>query len=386
LSAHTTGAGNLGGARDEQRAAEGDKIGGEFGPATSSLSEAQSLRPLRVGVVGARQAVQGIGAYVAREFARAGCEVVGIVGTSAATVAAARADLAQRFGLSCEGYTELAELLARQRPDIVALCSPAGSHREQLAVALAGGAHVFCEKPLWWDESCRAPGRSGAVGDELASLVAGIAQGFAARGLLLGLNTQWPCTLDCYRRLYPDVLRGEGPWAVSRFEMLLSPIRRGSDLVVDGAPHALSLLEALTGHGRVEAVSARWPGPDDTALDLAFRYVHARGSTAATLRLRTCPQQPRPAGYGIDGAWADRQVTQPGYRMALAGAGRSEALHDPLDLRVAQFVAEVRARKPTDVQGLVESLANLRDLVAAAEDRGRPRAGPAAGPSPEVSA
>ncbi len=356
MSAHTTGASDSG------------------GPAT--------LRPLRVGVVGARQAVQGIGAYVAREFARAGCDVVGIVGTSAATVAEARVDLERRFGLSCEGYTQLAELLARQRPDIVALCSPAGGHREQLAEALAAGVHVFCEKPLWWDDSCR----SSAGGDALASVVAGMAQGFADRGLLLELNTQWPCTLESYRRLHPDVLRGEAPWPVSRFDMLLSPIRRGPDLVVDGAPHALSLLAALTGHGRVEAVSARWPGPDDTALDLAFRYVHARGETAVSLRLRTCPQQPRPAGYGVDGAWAERQVTQPGYRMSLSAAGRSEPLHDPLDLRVARFVADVRARKATDVQGLVESLVNLRDLVAAAEDRDRPRPGPAADPASEVPA
>jgi predicted dehydrogenase len=361
-------------------------------------------RPLRVGVVGARQAVQGIGAYVAREFARAGCEVAGIVGTSEASVAAAQADLAARFGLACEGFTSLPELLARQRPDVVALCSPAGSHRAQLELALEAGAHVFCEKPLWWDETCaparpaapprtegpraegpraEGPRAEGPGADELSRRVRALAEGFRSRGLLLALNTQWPCTLEAFRRLYPGVLTGTGPWPVRRFDMLLSPIRRGAEMVVDGAPHALSLLDALTGHGHVETVVAHRPGPDDTALDLAFRWIHAQGATEASLRLRTCPSQPRPAGYGIDGAWAERGVTQPGYRMQLTGGGRSEPLHDPLDLRVAQFVAQVRAGTPTDVQGLVESLANLRDLVAAAGDRGT---GQAAGPSPEVPA
>ena len=343
---------------------------GEPAPATNTGSARPAAR-LRVGVVGARQAVQGIGAYVAREFARAGCDVVGIVGTRQETVAAARADLAQRFGLQCEGYTDLPALLARQRPDIIALCSPAGCHRAQLQAALAAGAHVFCEKPLWWE-----PGTLERPAAELVAQVTALAAGFAEAGRLLALNTQWPFTLECFGRLHPGVLAGPPPWPVRRFEMLLSPIRSGQDMVVDGAPHLISMLAALLGPGRARDIRATWNGAGEgsagpsagggTSLDLALGYEHARGTTQVLLRLRQCPQQPRPAGYGIDGAWAERQVSQPGYRMALAGAGRSEALHDPLDLCVAAFVAAVARGEATDGQTLVESLAILRDLVAAA--------------------
>lgn len=313
---------------------------------------------MKVGVVGARKAVQGIGAYVCRAFASAGCEVAGIVGTSAASVEDARAELLARFALRPAGFTDVRELLDRVKPDILAVCSPTRVHRPALEAALAARVHVLCDKPLWWEEGDTQRPRT-----ELEARVRALAEGFAAAGRLLELNAQWPATLPAFRSLHPHA-----PAVPRRLRMLLSPITTGTAMIVDAAPHILSLLAATAGPGRVRDVAVRGLlGEDSEVLDLDFTWEHAGGATHAALALRRCEHQPRPAGYGLDGCWAERLVTLPDYRMELAGDGRSVPLEDPLDLHVAGFVARARAGTPPDVEGLVESLANLRDLVAAAE-------------------
>ncbi|AVH60119.1 MULTISPECIES: Gfo/Idh/MocA family protein [Streptomyces] len=44
-------------------------------------------------------------------------------------------------------YTDLDRMLAEQRPDLVAICTPPTVHREQTVAALRAGAWVWCEKP-----------------------------------------------------------------------------------------------------------------------------------------------------------------------------------------------------------------------------------------------
>jgi predicted dehydrogenase len=310
---------------------------------------------LSVGVIGARKVVQGIGAYVARAFRTAGCEVTGLVGTTPASVEAARADLAASYGIRAEGFTDVRALLAARRPDILAICSPTAVHRAALQAALAARVHVLCDKPLWWEAAtAREPA--------LEAAVRALAQGFRDAGRRLELNAQWPVTLSAYRSLHPRAEAG----GVQSVEMLLSPITRGPAMVVDAAPHLISLLHAVLGPGRVEGASVEG---EDEALAVTFTWRHAAGAARAALTLRRCATQPRPAGYALNGCWAERRVILPGYAMELVSEGRAVPLPDPLDAHVADFVGRVRAGAPTDVEALVESMATLRDLVAAAEVR-----------------
>lgn len=46
-----------------------------------------------------------------------------------------------------KGYTDLAEMLAEERPDLVHVCTPPGVHRAQVEACLAAGASVLVEKP-----------------------------------------------------------------------------------------------------------------------------------------------------------------------------------------------------------------------------------------------
>lgn len=98
--------------------------------------------PLRVALVGA-----GIGVNYAEAFQRvAGSEVVALCAASLhrASPAAARLGIA---GV----YTDLTEMLARERPDVVAIATPNDLHHPMTIEALEAGAHVLCDKPLALD-------------------------------------------------------------------------------------------------------------------------------------------------------------------------------------------------------------------------------------------
>ena len=101
---------------------------------------------LHAAIVGARRARQGTGEYVARELAALGCTVGAIVGTTSGTTDTARRTLAERYGITCRGYTSLARLLEAEDVQVVVVCSPPEVHLEHVGV---GG------------------GRLGAVGDQL---------------------------------------------------------------------------------------------------------------------------------------------------------------------------------------------------------------------------
>ena len=57
------------------------------------------------------------------------------------------ADFQETYGVP-NGYRDVAEMLKAQRPDVVQICSPPGSHVELSIACLEAGARVLCEKPL----------------------------------------------------------------------------------------------------------------------------------------------------------------------------------------------------------------------------------------------
>jgi len=288
----------------------------------------------RVLVIGARRRRQGLGAYVAKAFHDAGCDVCAVVGTSNESAAAA-ADELRPAEIAAKPYVDLRDALREQQPAIVAICSPFRVHREQLELVAEAGCHCLCEKPLWW-----------GPGVESASETASLVDSFLKAGLLLDLLTQWPQTLGTYLELFPQSA-AEPP---ERFEMRLSPIASGPDMVLDAMPHVLSMVWALTkASGEIDAARAAF---DDGGRELTVDFDYRVGSRTmrVTAQFVTCPEQPRPAWYGINGRIAERKIDMTaGYAMRLVAGhdagGRSVALPDPLPMHVRQFVDEVRGER-----------------------------------------
>ncbi|MFF9624078.1 Gfo/Idh/MocA family protein [Streptomyces griseosporeus] len=100
-------------------------------------------RRIRAAVVGTGAIARGSHLPALARLAEEGeTEVVAAVDVDAAAVQAFCTE-----GGVPHAYTDLARMLAEQRPDLVTICTPPTLHREQSVAALRAGAWVWCEKP-----------------------------------------------------------------------------------------------------------------------------------------------------------------------------------------------------------------------------------------------
>ena len=122
-------------------------------------------------------------------------ELIAAVDVDPDRLDAFRAEAAEgAAGFTVAGYTDLAAMLAAERPDLVHICTPPALHRVQAVAALNAGAWVLCEKPpclslAEYDEIAAAEDPGSATGGPYASVVFQHRFGSAART---------PAT--CYRR------------------------------------------------------------------------------------------------------------------------------------------------------------------------------------------
>ena len=84
---------------------------------------------------------------IATFHARALAEIRGakLIGCYDAISAASERTAAEQ---GCQAYTDLKDLLADQRIDVVTICTPSGAHMEPAVAAAKAGKHVVVEKPL----------------------------------------------------------------------------------------------------------------------------------------------------------------------------------------------------------------------------------------------
>ena len=302
-------------------------------------------------VIGARRARQGTGSFLARALARSGVQVRAVVGTQPGTVREAAAELAPFLANEPRGYTRVAEALEREQPDLVAIASPIEHHRRHLEEAAAAGAHVLVEKPLWWGDVADRP-----------AVTESILEAFAARKRYLAVVAQWPWTLPAFFACHPE-LTGR---PVEQFSMWLSPISRGTRMVLDSVSHPLSVLEALVGGGEIESAEAVFSAGERSTVDLTFDFVHAGGRVRSTCRLTTVPEPPRPAGLSINGRAVTRRIEPPGYNLFFEAGSRRIPVPDPLPRVVREFVERMKAGAALDRDSLTRNMRNLEHLVVAA--------------------
>lgn len=320
----------------------------------------------RIAVVGARRRRQGTGAFIAARFAELGHDVCAIVGASRDGLAAASGALKRDLGVEVRGYTDVEALFAEQDVNVLVVASPDSTHLEYLEAAVRAGCHVFCEKPLWWsaDGVCPAPE---AASRKTAALV----ERFDAARRTLFVNLQWPHTLSAFRTLHPGSPPAQD---VERFEMRLSPESIGAQMVVDAAPHLLSMLHRLLGDGEILNGAACYDGAERDALTLTFDYRHECGDTRVALVLKRFSGQPKPAGYSINGDCAERRVRMPDYLLSLASRDRCIPMDDPLKQSVEAFLNAVRRKSPNPKRALAAGMAQLCRLVQLCE-RAEPQGG-----------
>jgi predicted dehydrogenase len=315
------------------------------------------LTAARVGLIGARRRRQGLGPFVARDLVAAGASVPCFLGTSEETLEAARRELEERAGVVARGYVDVDQMLAREALDAVAILSPAETHEVHLDSALAAGLHVLCEKPFVWG------------GRGLASRAADWTGRFSEAGLLIRENCQWPYTLPAFGELHPEAL-DESP---THFSMRLSPASSGVQMLGDSLPHALSLLQSLAPGDDASVESPRFSRASSSAASLRVEFSYRTSGAAVAAEVDLIPSDafPRPAGYGVNGRWAERKVDAADYSIAFAAGGREVPVQDPLGLRIEAFVRELESVRhaETGPQALeiVQRMELLESLVLAWE-------------------
>jgi hypothetical protein len=263
---------------------------------------------LRVGILGARRGRQGLGPFVARCLREAGAEVVGFTATSDATVAQACDQLREMGGVNAPGFTDGNALVDATLPDALAILTPPEHHGAGLRLALDAGLHALCEKPFLWT--------GGGDLDEASRLVAG----FADAGLVLRENCQWPYTLPAWRALHDDA--PSGPPA--RFAMRMAPASQGVQMIADALPHPISVLQAIAPAAAPQVLDPHFSaaGPDAEELSLRFGWQAGEHTVECLVDLSRSPNQPREAGYALDGRWGHRLVRTADYAQFLASGAR----------------------------------------------------------------
>ena len=202
------------------------------------------MKPLRVLVVGCGN----MGASHARAYHRltSDFQLCGLVARTPATRDALSAELG---GVAT--FADFAQAFAATKPDVVSVNTYPDTHAAIAKVALQGGAHVFCEKPL-------------AETVEEAQQIADLALQRGRKlvvGYILRVHPAWQKFLEVARTLgKPLVMRmnlnqqSSGPaWAVHR------QLMASTTPIVDCGVHYVDVMCQLTGARpvRVHGIGAR---------------------------------------------------------------------------------------------------------------------------------
>ena len=291
---------------------------------------------LKCAVIGA----SGIGKQHAKWYHLEGCQVVAFAGRSPESVAKTTANLKTLFPFEGRGYCDVQEMLKKERPDIVSVCSPPEMHKEHAVAALAAGAHVFCEKPMVW----RKGASPASMLDEADQMVK---SGRDARRIL-GLNTQYAAILPDYLNIYQKAL---GPlrqvnWIFMRMESKGSGGQKEyDDIWVDLASHPISLVLKWVPDGHLDEASMRCviSRKDNVAQFDWVRPDGARCSVRAELgNIREGTPVRRLGVNGLIVDYAGRNDTDGVFKTFLTVGNEVLKLDDLMRLAVRQYTQAVR--------------------------------------------
>ncbi|MFN3420874.1 MAG: Gfo/Idh/MocA family protein [Armatimonadota bacterium] len=231
---------------------------------------------LKVAVVG----VRGVGKFHAQWYAKEGCEIVAFVSSRPETLTQNEAALKSVVpNFQGRGYANLHDMLEREKPDAISVCSPHHLHAEHCLEALSRGVHVLCEKPLVWfgpdmlDEAL-----------EQARKIVNLAE---ERNLRFAVNTQYVAAVPHLLQIWDEQGLPKIPEQVTL--TMEAKVRdrdaSGVNLWIDLAPHPLSILLALFPEAELDLDSLVFEeGADSLTAHFIVRY--QTHPIPATVRVR----------------------------------------------------------------------------------------------------
>ena len=281
---------------------------------------------MKVALVGARRNKNGIGHYIGNYFQRNGSPVVSLLGTSVETAALAANEL-KGFGINAQPYTNFDKMVAEQCPDAVVIASPSTTHLDYLFKALEAGTHIFCEKPFFVDAN-----------EEAQSVLRDIFTLADKQQVTIAMNSQWPFALPYYDELCGTVDSN----TIKRFDMRLSPLCSGKEMIIDSVPHALSVLYCKCGPGEIKEIAIE---PLKERMDIDFEYQTKDTTCTVHIRLTQQVVPPRDFSFGFNDRVVHRSLDLESYQISFNHVQKTLKLVDPLDLSVQDFMNAVRDKR-----------------------------------------
>jgi predicted dehydrogenase len=286
-------------------------------------------RPLRVGIVG--------GGWIARVHVPAIDAAVGLELVAACDTEIERAQaIAAPRGATA--YARFEEMLEREQLDALWVCTPPLFHRAPVEAALAGGVHVYLEKPI-----ARTLEDADAIVAAAASSTAICAVGYQYHASELlddarALLEEQQIGLMISRNLGPVAGR---PWFMDRAQ--------GGGQILERASHHIDLQQSLAGTiaavqacaGSVNLSGTDTPSGIEDAISLILHF--ETGALGSVHSAWTRPGQPEL--YAVDVVASDAtlalQLGPEEFRLTGRSGGREVAFErgEPMDRSIARFVA-----------------------------------------------
>jgi myo-inositol 2-dehydrogenase / D-chiro-inositol 1-dehydrogenase len=286
---------------------------------------------MRVGMIGAGWIATD---HVARLRGLGGVELVGVCDLDA--------ERAGALAGSAAAYTDWRELIERESPDALFVCTPPRTHREIAVTALEQGMHVYLEKPI-----ARGLDDARAIVEAASRAEAVCAIGYQYRavealealhealegqelGLLIGIATG------------PTKSR---PWFLDRAE--------GGGNLLERASHQIDLERAVGGEvlavqGAATTVPlAQSAGERGDIEDAAALVLHFAGGAIGTIQIAWTRDE-LPGSYSLDVLGSDSSLhleLDPGFTLSGRSRGRpveSVMTQHPHDRTVERFLDAAR--------------------------------------------
>ena len=312
---------------------------------------------LKVAVIGA----SGIGQHHARWHHLSGSQVVAFVGTSEESCAKTRSQLQAYFGFDGRAYTDVAQMLAAEQPDVVDVSSPFNLHRDHAIMALESGCHVVCEKPLCWDVDRDL--------DDILSDGQAVIRAAEQAGKSLVMSAQYPAGISVYRDFYTRV---RGTWgAIESLEMEMEVKGRGGpkareDIWIDVASHPLSLVLGFLPGGEIDWATASC-AIGERENRARFEVVTPGGRCDVRFVLRDVDEGVPVRQFGVNGFlvnWEGFADEEGIYRARLVHGDEAVVCDDFMHILIDEFGKHVRGEGGRVVVSGADALVNLQYQIA----------------------
>ena len=301
---------------------------------------------MKVSIIGAGRNRNGIGEYIGKYFHKNRAEVSSVLGRTEETSRKASLNL-QKYGIKSNSYTDLHEMVERERPDLVVIASPSSTHYDYLVKCIDLGLHIFSEKPFLSPDL-----------DDVKGRVENILQKAKEKRLTLVMNSQWPFALKYYEKICGEIEIKKS----NRFFITLSPFTSGREMISEAVPHALSLLYSVLGEGEIGNLI--FESPREEEMTIKFKYLFKKKDCEVLIKLAKKEGQPREFQFGFNDRIVKRSLNLRSYDIYFNYGNRKWKIADPLELSVRDFIRaiEKRCEPLVGYSHIVCNMASLKNI------------------------